>query len=260
MPAADDTLLSVIVPSYNKESAIETTLTKSTEFLGTRNYKWEIIVVDDTSTDSTVPRINQFMATHPGLNIKLLLHKHNKQKGAAIRTGIAEAKGKYSLFLDADYAYPVDQVENFLNHLEQDIPLIIGNRTDPSTTFLVKPARFPYIYQRYLMGRAFNKLVKLFLLSGVSDTQCGLKAVHTDTAIAIMDKMTIFNFAFDVEFLYVARQNGIKVLQVPVTYDYIDEPSSVKLFRHSMVMFKSLVQIKLNSWTKKYRMDVERKY
>jgi dolichyl-phosphate beta-glucosyltransferase len=259
MPSGNDTYISVIVPSYNKESAIETTLSRSVEFLNTRDYKWEIIVVDDASTDATLEKTRRFLADHPGLNIKLLEHERNQQKGAAIRTGIAQASGKYSLFLDADYAYPVNQVGNFLEHLEQGIPLVIGNRTDTRSIYLVKPFRFPYIYQRYLLGRAFNLLVRLFLLDGVCDTQCGLKAVRTDSARAIIDRMTIFNFSFDVEFLYIAKYNGLNVAQIPVTYDYIDEPSSVKLFRHSMVMLKSLVQIKLNSWTHKYQLDAERK-
>jgi dolichyl-phosphate beta-glucosyltransferase len=259
MPAGNDIYLSVIIPSYNKESVIETTLARSVEFLSTRDYKWEIIVVDDASTDTTLEKIKRFLAEHPGLNIKLLVHERNQQKGAAIRTGITRASGKYSLFLDADYAYPVSQVGNFLEQLEKGFQLAIGDRTDPRTTFLVKPVRFPYIYQRYLLGRAFNLLVRFFLLGGVCDTQCGLKAVSTDDARSIMARMTIFNFSFDVEFLYIAKYNGHQVVQIPVTYDYIDEPSSVKLLRHSLIMFKSLVQIKLNSWTHKYQMDAERK-
>jgi dolichyl-phosphate beta-glucosyltransferase len=258
MPAGDGTHLSVIVPSYNKETLIETTLANCLAFLSTRDYKWEIVVVDDASTDGTVARIKHFLAEHPDLNIKLLLHERNQQKGAAIHTGINSASGKYALFLDADYAYPVDQVGNFLEHLEKGIPLVIGNRTDPHSVYIVTPIRFPYIYQRYLLSRVFNFLVRFFLHAGMNDTQCGLKAVRTDITRAIMDKMTIFNFAFDVELLFIARYNGLKVVQVPVTYDYIDEPSSVRLARHSMVMFNSLVKIKLNSWTNKYKLETER--
>jgi dolichyl-phosphate beta-glucosyltransferase len=258
MPAGSEVHLSIIVPAYNKEPVIEATLTKSVEFLSTRDYTWEIIVIDDASTDATVTGIKHFLAEHPGLNIRLLVNERNLQKGGTIRRGIAEATGKYALFLDADYAYPIDQIGNFLAHLEKGIPLVIGDRTDPATTFLVKPIRFPYIYQRYLLGRAFNLLVRLFLLGGIDDTQCGIKAVRTETARALMKKMTIFNFAFDVELLYVARQNGASVVQVPVTYDYIDEPSSVRLFRHSLVMLKSLLQVRLNGWMKRYGLDNER--
>jgi len=227
--------------------------------LSTRDYKWEIVVIDDASSDATVARIKHFLAEHPAVNIRLLLNERNRQKGGTIRRGIAEAAGKYTLFLDADYAYPINQVGNFLKQLEQGIPLVIGNRTDPATTYLVKPCWFPFIYLRHLLGRSFNLLVKALLLSGIQDTQCGIKAVHTATADALMDKMTISNFAFDVEFLYIARQNGQKITQVPVTYNYIDEPSSVRLLQHSLVMFKSLFQVKLNGWMKRYVLDSERK-
>ena len=202
----------------------------------------------------------RFIYRHNHLyNIKLLLNESNRQKGGTIRRGISEATGKYALFIDADYAYPVNQVNNFLIHLEQGASLVIGNRTDPATTYLVKPVRFPYIYQRYLLGRAFNLLVRFFLLGGIKDSQCGIKAVNTEKARAIMNKMNIFNFAFDVELLYIAKHNGEKMVQVQVTYDYIDKPSSVKLIRHSAVMFKSLLQVRLNGWMRKYVLDNERK-
>ena len=259
MPASDEIYLSIIVSAYNEESVIENTLNGITEFLNSQSYGWEVIVVDDASIDSTVIRIEHFLAEHTDMNVKLLVHEWNQQKGAAIRTGISEAKGKYTLLMDADYAYPVNQAGNFLEHLEQGIPVVIGNRTDSATTFLVKPSRFPSIYQRYLLGRAFNLLVRLLLLRGIRDTQCGIKAIRTETARSLMDKMTITNFAFDVELLYIARQNGKEIIQVPVTYDYIDEPSSVRLFRHSLVMFKSLLQIRLNGWMKRYALNTERR-
>ncbi|MEE9399998.1 MAG: dolichyl-phosphate beta-glucosyltransferase [Dehalococcoidales bacterium] len=252
MSANSEIYLSIIIPAYNKESTIEKALTRIAEFLSEQDYNWEVIVVDDASTDSTVAKVNQFMNQHGGISVKLLVNEQNRQKGASIRSGVLEAKGKYSIYLDADYAYPIDQIDNFLNQLENGVGIVIGNRTDPNTTFLVKPAAFNYIYQRHLLGRIFNWLVRLLLLSNIRDTQCGIKGFQTVTARAILSRMRIFNFAFDVEMLYIARQNGEKIVQIPVTYDYIDEPSSVRLFRHSLVMFKSLVQIKFNAWRKRY--------
>ncbi len=259
MPKDGEIYLTVIIPTYNKESVIESALARSIDFLSTRDYKWEIIVIDDASTDATVTRIKHFLAEHPAVNIRLLLNERNRQKGGAIRRGVTEAAGKYALFLDADYAYPIDQVGIFLAQLEQGIPLVIGNRNDPASTYLVKPRWFPFIYERYLLGRVFNLLVRSFLVRGIRDTQCGIKAVHTATAGAFMEKMTISNFAFDVELLFIARQNGQKIVQVPVNYVYIDEPSSVQLLRHSLIMFKSLLQVRLNGWMKRYLLDNERK-
>ncbi len=260
MPKDGEIYLSIIIPAYNKESVIESALARSINYLNTRDYKWEIVVIDDASTDATIARIRHFLSEHPEANIRLLLNEQNRQKGATLRRGIAEATGKYALFLDADYAYPLNQVGNFLKLLEQDIPLVIGNRTDPATTYLVKPCWFPFIYLRHLLGRSFNLMVRILLLNGIHDTQCGIKAVHTATANKLMEKMTICNFAFDVEFLYIARQNGRKIGQVPVTYDYIDEPSSVRLLRHSLIMFKSLLQVRINGWMKRYILDNERKH
>jgi len=252
VPMVNDIYLSIVIPTYNKESVIEKTLTKITEFLSAQDYQWEVIVVDDASTDSTPDKIEQFISGYPDKRVRLLVNEQNRQKGATIRRGIFDAGGKYTLFLDADYAYPISQVNNFLNHLEKGARVVIGNRTDPNTTYMVSPSSFNYIYQRYLLGRAFNLLVRALLLGGIRDTQCGIKGFQTEAARAIFEKMRISNFAFDVEVLYIARQNGEEIVQIPVTYDYIDEPSSVRLFRHSIVMFKSLVQIRLNGWMKRY--------
>jgi hypothetical protein len=79
-----------------------------------------------------------------------------------------------------------------------------------------------------------------------------MKAFQTKAAKAVFEKISISSFAFDVEMLYIAQQNGRKIVQVPVTFNYIDEPSSVRLFKHSLVMFRSLVQIKFNAWRKIY--------
>lgn len=254
MPVTSDTYLSIVIPTYNKESVIEATLTKIVDFLQNQDYQWEVIVVDDASTDATVTKIKQLLSRLPHQQVTLLINERNRQKGATIRRGILEAKGKYAVFLDADYAYPIEQVRNFLDKLESGADVVIGNRTDPNTTFLVKPSCFHSIYQRHLLSRTFNLLVRLLLFGGINDTQCGIKGLLTEKARAILEKVTISHFAFDVEILYIARQNSARIVQIPVTYDYIDEPSSVRLFRDALVMFYSLIQIRINSWRGKYRL------
>jgi dolichyl-phosphate beta-glucosyltransferase len=249
---AGSVFLSVVIPAYNEEKFIEKTLTKIASYLNVQSYEWEVIVVDDASTDSTVARIKQFISQQTDNKVRLLINEKNRQKGATIRRGVLATKGKYAVFLDADYAYPIDQIDNFLSHLENGVHIVIGDRTDPGTTYFVKPSSFSYIYQRYLLSRIFNTLVRLLLVKGIHDTQCGMKAFQTKAAKAVFEKISISSFAFDVEMLYIAQQNGRKIVQVPVTFNYIDEPSSVRLFKHSLVMFRSLVQIKFNAWRKIY--------
>jgi len=249
---SDTYYLSIIIPAYNKELVIGTTLRKIIEFLNTQDYRSEIIVIDDASNDSTVEKIKQIINRHK--NIRLLINDQNMEKGATVKRGILNARGKYVVFLDADYAFPIDQVNNFLNQLENGADIVIGNRVDPDTTYLVKPSCFHYIYQRFLIGRMFNLLVRLLFLKDIKDTQCGIKGFRTDLARAIFGKMTVTNFAFDVEILYIVQQNREKIVQIPVTYDYIDEPSSVQLFRDSLAMLKSLIKIRINDWHGRYRL------
>ena len=184
-----DVFLSIVIPAYNKEAVIGTALAKIAGFLSTQDYKWEIIIVDDASTDSTVDKIKQLMTRHQ--SIRLLINEQNMKKGFAVKRGILEAEGKYALFLDADYAYPIEQVNNFLNALDNGADIVIGNRFHPDTTFLIKPSVLNYIYQRYVLGRIFNRVVRLLLIKGIPDTQCGIKAFRLDTARAIFENFGI---------------------------------------------------------------------
>ena len=252
----NELLLSLIIPAYNEESVIEDTLNKVIEHLDTQQYGWEIIVIDDASTDTTVVRVNHFIQHHSGARIRLLVNERNSKKGATIRRGILTAEGRYSVFMDADYAYPIAQLNSFLEPLADGAEVVIGNRTDPKTTYIVRPIFFHYIYQRYIISRIFNLLVRISLVKGIRDTQCGLKGFNTESAKAIMNKMTISNFTFDVELLHIAQCNAMKITQVPVTFDYIEEPSSVRLLQDSLSMLKSLFHIKLNSYRAKYKIGI----
>jgi dolichol-phosphate mannosyltransferase len=243
-------LVSVIITTYNKEKIIKNTLDKCVEYLEAQDYGWEIIVVDDASTDGTKVIVSECLNNYRG-NVRLLVNERNMKKGGAISSGLSIAQGEYSLLLDGDYAYPITQINGFIHGLKQ-CPIVIGNRTDKDTTYLVKPYQLSYIYQRYILGRIFNRIVKMLLLNGINDTQCGIKSIRTQVARDIMSKMTIFNFAFDVELLVIARKCDYKIFQIPVTYDYIDEPSSVNLFNSALVMFISLCKIWFNDMAGKY--------
>jgi dolichyl-phosphate beta-glucosyltransferase len=246
-------LLIIIIPAYNEASTIENTLVQTVNFLGAQQYEWEIIVIDDASTDATVERVSLFKTIHSGANIRLLCNDNNRKKGGSVQRGILAAEGKYCMFTDADYAYPITQLNSFLKPLEDGADVVIGNRTDPGTTYIVRPVFFSYIYQRYVLSRIYNTLVRLFLIKDVRDTQCGLKAFNTLAAKNIMKKITTLNFAFDVELLHIARSNGMTIVQVPVTFNYIEEPSSVRLIKDSLAMLRSLFRIKRNSYRKKYQ-------
>jgi dolichyl-phosphate beta-glucosyltransferase len=256
----NEILLSLIIPAYNEEATIENTLVKTIGFLDTQPYDWEIIVVDDASTDNTIQRVKRLMEVHNNSRIRLLANERNSKKGATIKRGVFAALGRYSAFMDADYAYPATQLNTLLEPLVDGADVVIGNRTDPKTTYIVRPKFFAMIYQRHIVSRIFNLLVRMFLIRGLRDTQCGIKSFSTAAARDIMQKMTVANFAFDVELLYIAQKNGMKIVQVPVTFDYIDEPSSVKLVEDSFIMLKSLFQIKLKGLKGSYKIDARGGY
>ena len=243
--------LSVIIPAYNESSVIENTLRQITSHFESKTYAYEIIVVNDASTDDTEQKVLGFCKHNE--KVRLLSNKINVKKGASVKKGVLSARGKYVSFIDADYVYPIHQIDNFLNKLENGADIVIGNRMDPLTTFTVKPEMFHYVYRRFLVGRLFNFLVRLFIIDDINDTQCGIKCFRKDVAIPIFSKMNVSNFAFDIEFLHIAQKNRERIAQMPVLFNYVDEPSSVKLFKDSLRMMNSLMQIRINSWLGKYR-------
>ena len=250
-----DIFLSVVIPAYNESRVISNTLRELSDYLEKQTYSYEVIVIDDASTDDTKQKLLDLSRENEKIN--LLSNKCNEKKGASVKKGVLSARGKYVTYLDADYTYPINQIDRFLNILENKIDIVIGNRIHPDTTYLVKPSYFHYIYRRFLMSRIFNMGVRLILLKDISDSQCGIKCFRTEAAKSIFKKVTVSNFAFDVEVLYIAQKNGKKIIQIPVIYNYIDEPSSVQLFKDTFRMLKSLIQIKLKGWRKKYILDSE---
>jgi len=249
--------LSIIIPAYNEESVIGSTLGKIVNFLRTKPYKSEIIVVNDGSKDHTYQEVKKYQlkystADFDNIHIRLINNSKNMNKGKVVKQGVLNCNGKYLAILDADYAYPIKQIDTFLDALQSKWDLAIGNRTSPETSFLVSPRAFSYIYSRYLLSRTFNFIVRKVIIKDIRDTQCGIKCFRREVAKDIFRKVTISDFSYDVEVLFIAQRYGKKIIQLPVIYNYIDEPSTVSLFRDAIKMLISISRIRVKGWLNKY--------
>src|SRR5205823_10765779 len=129
---------------------------------------------------------------------------------------------------------------HFVDALEAGADLAIGSRSHPQTLFALHPRHFSYIYQRYLVGRAYIRVVNLMLKLDVTDTQCGFKVFRGDVCRALFSRMTLRDFAFDVEALFVARQLGYRLVELPVYFLYLGEQSNVQLVKDSIRMLRDL--------------------
>lgn len=225
--------LSIVIPAYNEADRIEASLQKAVDYLGQKDYEYEIIVADDGSTDNTVAIAENF-----GHKVKAYALKKNTGKGAAVRMGMLKAKGEIRIFTDADFSTPIYEIEKIIYSLKNNYDIVIGSRALDYD--LVKEHQPFY---REFMGKIFNKFVQLMVIKGIKDTQCGFKGFTAEAAENIFSKAKIDGFSFDVEALYLARRAGYRIDEVPVEW-YNDDRSKVNPITDSISMLLEIMKIK----------------
>ncbi len=226
-------LISLVIPVYNEEDRIVSTLEKVWNYFTRNNYFFEILVVDDGSTDNTLEKLQIFSN-----QIQLVSYKPNRGKGAAVRAGMLSSKGRYRFFSDADLSTPIYEIEKLLERLLAGADICIGSRAiDPSLIKKHQP------FYREFMGKTFNKFVQMLVLKGIEDTQCGFKGFTNTAADLVFTHSKINGFSFDVEILYLAQKAGLKIAQVPVEW-YNDSRTKVNPLKDSFNMFLELLKIR----------------
>jgi dolichyl-phosphate beta-glucosyltransferase len=243
------TRLTVVIPAYNEERVIGDSLVRLGAYLELTADP-ELIVVDDGSRDRTREIVREMARTFPF--IRLVQNDRNRGKGYSIKHGIAESHGDYVLFTDADLVYPIEGVEPFMRALDAGADFAIPSRSHPGTLFALHPRHFSYIYQRYLVGRTYINLVNRILGLGVTDTQAGFKCLRGDVARTVFARTTLYDFAFDVEALFIAKQLGYRIVELPIFFLYLGEQSSVQLIKDSVRMLMDLWTIRRNGRTGAY--------
>jgi dolichyl-phosphate beta-glucosyltransferase len=237
------TRLSVVIPAYNEQRVIGDTIARVGSYLeGTPDP--ELIVVDDGSRDRTCEIVRDMAQRFPFL--RLVQNDRNRGKGYSIRHGILESRGEYVLFTDADLVYPIEGVVPFMKALDDGADVAIGSRRHPGSLFALNPRHFSYIYQRHLVGQTYINIVNRLLSLGVADTQAGFKCMRGDAARDIYARTTLYDFAFDAEALFIARQLGYRIAELPVYFLYLGEQSSVQLVKDSVRMLADLWTIRCN--------------
>ncbi len=252
-PESEDILLSVVLPSFNEGEKIGAFLKDIQHCLERQDFKAEIIVVDDASTDSTYKVLNQFKESHP---IRILRNDTNSGKGHSIKQGALAARGKFILTMDADNAYPISSLYDFLSPLLRDeCDIVLGNRRINASRFVLSPKHLPYVYVRHLLGQLFNMFTRSIVLPKYTDTQCGCKCFSREAAMNILKLQSIKGFCFDVEVLFLAEKLGYRCVEVPVTFYYDGEPSSVRIFPHAFYYLLDMVRIRFNDIMGRYNVD-----
>jgi dolichyl-phosphate beta-glucosyltransferase len=203
--------LSVVIPAFDEARRLPPYLHEVVGFLESRGEPWEVIVVDDGSTDGTAAVVREVAEHQPG--VRLLPFGRNRGKGAAVRAGMLAARGAFRLFTDADGATPIAELKRLEAALGPGTDVVIGSRALPVPAVAVRARR-----QRVVVGRVFNWLVARLGVRGIADSQCGFKLFTGAAAERLFETLETSGFAFDVELLLRAQKAGYHVVEVGVNW------------------------------------------
>ena len=225
--------LSIIIPAYNEEKRLPKTLQNAIKYFSSLNILFEIIVVDDGSHDetSTIAK-KHLLSSH-----KIIQLSENKGKGFAVKTGVLEAEGRYILFCDADGATPFHQYKK-LREAMLFSEIAIGSRYKNRKTVQKKQPLY-----RTIISRIINIIAQIFLIEGISDTQCGFKLFRSDVGKQIFSHQKIERFAFDIEFLMLGKRLGFRITEIAVLW--YDQPGTkVNGLKDGIRAFQDFLRIK----------------
>jgi len=236
-------MISVIMPAYNEEETIEEAVVRTVEVLETINLEWEIVVVDDGSTDSTFDKVNKLENCYG--NIKALTYKQNKGKGFALKYGFEHSSGDPIVFLDSDLDIDPSAISQFLKILERDgADIVVGSKRHPMS-------KVEYPLKRRMLSDVYCLMIKVLFNLGVKDTQVGLKVFRRKVLEEVMPRILVKRYAFDVELLANAVRRGYKVVEAPINLNF-------KFNSH--VDLREIYRMFLDTFAIAYRMYIRRYY
>lgn len=230
--------LSVIIPAHNEAARISATLESVSSYLSRVSYDYEILVVTNNCSDDTVGVIEKFKLSIPQLRYIDVNKKRapGGTKGFAVREGMLEARGEYRIFMDADNATNISEIEKFWSYFEKGFDVVIGSRYISGSDVAV-----PQVWYRRVLGRLANLLIRTLLLHGIYDTQCGFKMFTSQSAQKIFSLCNIDGWGADIEMLALAKRYNYKIIEVPIVWREVGG-SSLKL-KAFWWTFKDLVRI-----------------
>jgi len=243
-----------VIPSYDEMANLQKgVLDKVEHFLNKKRYSYEVIIVDDGSTDGSVEFVKQF--TKDNHNFRLIENSHLGKAGA-VTAGILNSQGDFVLFSDMDQATPIEEVDKLLPYFDEGYDIVIGSR---------KSQRRGAPWSRILMAKGMILLRSIIVnIPGIFDTQCGFKMFKKEAAQKLFKRISKLhnNFkrvsgssvsaGFDVELLYIAQKIGYKIKEVPVNWLYV-ETRRVNPIKDSIAGIMDLIKIKIKDSKGEYR-------
>lgn len=229
-----NTRLSIVVPVYNEAAKIKQDLYSIFQFFESQNYSFEVIVVNDGSTDRTLEEIESFKKEN-GKLIEVISYAENQGKGFAVKSGMLQARGEIFLLADAGSCVPYHNLEEGFKILAEGYDLAWGARNMKDSVIVVQAS-----YYRRILGNLFRFFIRSLMgLNGLTDTQCGFKLFTHAAAKKLFKNQKINGFSFDVELAVLAKKFGLSLKQFPVHWKN-DPDSRVRVGKQLFTILKEL--------------------
>ncbi|MDQ3443111.1 MAG: glycosyltransferase [Chloroflexota bacterium] len=244
--------LSFVIPVYNEAGRIETCLDRLGEWMSRRDERIEVLIVDDGSSDDTLAIATQAAIGNSAITV---VSEPHLGKANAVLAGLSTARGTYAGFCDVDLATPLATWDDCAAAFANGADIAIASREGTGAIRVGEP------WYRHAMGRAFNGLIRLLLLPGIHDTQCGFKFFRQEALEIILPRCQLYRdamvvqrprvTAFDVELLYIARRNGLTIDVIPITWTY-GEHTKVNPLTDTLQNLRDVLNVRWNGWRGRY--------
>jgi dolichyl-phosphate beta-glucosyltransferase len=234
--------LTIVIPVFNEARRITPFLIDVAGYVNRCAFGCEVLLVDDGSTDETIPLIKNLLEQHIPGRYRIEQLECNQGKGAALRKGMLAARGRYILFLDADGSTAISELDNFIPEFNADHDIYIAIRAKKHAAPL----------KRKLFGYGYIFLTNCILGMGVSDFTCGFKCYSQQAARTVFSRQRLNNWSFDAEDLFISKKFGCRIKEIPVYWRHIGE-SKVKVFKNVIVCGIDLLRIRMHALLGRYR-------
>ncbi len=235
-------MISIIVPAYNEENRITKTLQAIEAVMKKGEAEFEILAVNDGSSDSTAAVVQQLENEH----IHLLSYEKNRGKGGAVKYGVEHADGDYIAFIDADLPYPPESIPKACAMLAEGCDVVLGKRVQTENG-----QKYPWY--RTVMSQCFGLFVRTVLHMKEKDTQCGFKAFRSEAAKEIFKRITLSGWGFDVEMIFIAEGRGYKIGRLAVELFHENAESKINVVKDTLKMAGEVFAVRRNNKNGLYR-------
>ena len=231
--------LSIVIPAFNEEGRIIRTLEKTVSYLEKQGYESEVIVVSDGSTDGTMRAVLK-MIGDSSVRVRVFEYHPNRGKGYAVRFGMLQGTGSIIMFMDADYAVPISDLERGIRIIESGCDLAIGSRAVDGSRVTARQNIF-----RELSARFYTLVQNSYLGISYPDTQCGFKLFRRQAARELFGRQRLESVIFDPEILWLARKLGFRAAEFPVHWQHVaNSRIQYDTIGKSIFVFRELFRIK----------------